>query len=101
MTAKNSSTWDLGRFVKTLSYFGQIPFLSNMSWFQYLLGNPLNQNLDSAAIAYGQTSTPTKSTGVVLVVGATGGVGKRVVQPLVTQGYQVRSLVRDAKRAES
>ena len=37
--------------------------------------------------------------GVVLVAGATGGVGKRVVQRLLERGYKVRSLVRDADKA--
>ena len=39
--------------------------------------------------------------GVVLVAGATGGVGRRVVQRLIEQNYQVRSLVRDVERARS
>ena len=38
--------------------------------------------------------------GVILVAGATGGVGKRVVRQLVEQNYQVRALVRDAKKAQ-
>jgi len=37
--------------------------------------------------------------GVILVTGATGGVGKRVVRRLLERNYQVRALVRDAKRA--
>lgn len=39
--------------------------------------------------------------GVVLVAGATGGVGKRVVQRLVERGYKVRSLVRDIDKARA
>ena len=37
--------------------------------------------------------------GVILVAGATGGVGKRVVRRLLAQGYNVRSLVRDIDKA--
>ncbi len=37
---------------------------------------------------------------IVLVVGANGGVGKRVVSKLIKQDYQVRGLVRDAKKAK-
>jgi len=40
-----------------------------------------------------------KRMGVVLVAGATGGVGKRVVQQMVERSYQVRALVRDADKA--
>ena len=36
----------------------------------------------------------------VLVAGATGGVGKRVVRQLLQQNYQVRALVRDAAKAK-
>jgi len=35
----------------------------------------------------------------ILVAGATGGVGKRVVKKLLEQNYQVRALVRDISRA--
>ena len=39
--------------------------------------------------------------GVVLVSGATGGVGKRVVAALLSQGRAVRALVRDVEKARS
>lgn len=39
--------------------------------------------------------------GVVLVAGATGGVGKRVVQRLIERGYKVRALVRDKDKAQT
>lgn len=39
--------------------------------------------------------------GVILVAGATGGVGKRVVQRSLEQGYKVRALVRDIDKARS
>ena len=38
--------------------------------------------------------------GVILVAGATGGVGKRVVSRLTSQNYRVRALVRDSQRAK-
>ena len=40
-----------------------------------------------------------ESMGVILVAGATGGVGKRVVSRLLNRNYQVRALVRDTERA--
>lgn len=82
------SQWDAGRFVQTLAYFEAIPFFS---WLQRLLQGRTNDNKDRPAGG--------KSVGVILVAGATGGVGKRVVRRLVERGYQVRSLVRDADKA--
>lgn len=91
MTDQKSSNWNLGRFVNTLAYFGTIPFVGSISWLQQLLGgapNPKPKDLMTS-----------KQTSVVLVAGATGGLGKRVVRRLVERGYQVRSLVRDPERA--
>ena len=87
MTKNQRSQWDIGRFFQTLAYFDAVPVFS---W--------LRQLLDS-----NKQSQPTggKAVGVVLVAGATGGVGKRVVQRLQKRGYQVRSLVRDADKARA
>ncbi|NJO73919.1 MAG: NAD(P)H-binding protein [Leptolyngbyaceae cyanobacterium RM1_406_9] len=98
MSQQNSSSWDLGRFVKTLSYFGAIPFLSSIDWFQQWLGSRPDPKIDRSAISYG-TSTGSASSfltdpklGSILVVGASGNLGQQVVQQLVDQGYRVRSL---------
>jgi len=48
---KAQEAWNLGRFVKTLAYFGVIPFLSDNSWFQNIMGNPVNSKLDGKALA--------------------------------------------------
>lgn len=45
-----------------------------------------------------QPTARTQASGVILVAGATGGVGKRVVRQLQQQGYAVRALVREAQR---
>ncbi len=82
MTEKNRS-WDAGKFIQTLAYFDVIPFFS---WLQQLLQGRANNNKDRLG---------GKRMEVVLVAGATGGVGKRVVQRLLQRGYQVRSLVRN------
>jgi uncharacterized protein YbjT (DUF2867 family) len=84
-------SWDLGRFVRTLTYFDAIPLISNISWLrEMILGdNPEQVN---------QAVSP--RTGVVLVAGATGGVGKRVVQQLREGNYPVRALVRSIERAK-
>ena len=85
MTNKNRSRWDLSRFWQTLTYFEIIPFIS--CWQRFFSRQP--QNCDRK-----QTKM------IILVAGATGGVGKRVVKSLLDQNYQVRALVRDTKEAQ-
>jgi uncharacterized protein YbjT (DUF2867 family) len=85
MTEKKTAQWDAGRFLKTLAYFGVIPFIGSISWLQQLFGSSSKTKKDQPKL--------------ILVAGATGGVGKRVVKRLQQRGYKVRCLVRDAKRA--
>ncbi len=41
MSSESQSQWDAGKFLTTLSYFGEIPFLGSFRWMQQLLGqNP-------------------------------------------------------------
>ena len=56
---------------------------------------------------FGSTATASGGTGdgvsgprppVILVAGASGGVGKRVVEALLRRGKRVRALVRDADK---
>ena len=86
---KNNRSWDAGRFIQTLAYFEVIPFVG---WIQQLLQGKANGDKHKLAGA---------KMGIVLVAGATGGVGKRVVQRLLEQNYRVRSLVRDVDRART
>ncbi|MGF1481562.1 MAG: CIA30 family protein [Cyanophyceae cyanobacterium] len=72
--------WNLGRFIKTLVYFNR-PF----SWLPQLSGS--------------SSQTERGNPLVILVAGATGGVGQRVVRRLVERGHRVRALVRDKSRA--
>jgi len=84
-------SWDITRFIKTLTYFDVLPLLSRFPGVkQMILGNQ-------------STSEPTVTlqTGTILVAGATGGVGKRVVKQLQQQNYPVRVLVRSIERARS
>jgi len=90
MTDKNRSQWDLGRFIETLTYFEVIPFLN---WLQELIQGRPKDNQDRPN---GGTNM-----GVILVAGATGGVGKRVVRRSLEAGYRVRALVRDIEKARS
>jgi uncharacterized protein YbjT (DUF2867 family) len=82
------SPWELGRFWQTLTYFEIIPFLGCLK--------RIFSNFKSEKTTIQGKS---RNMGIILVVGATGGVGKRVVKRLREQNYQVRALVRDAKKA--
>ena len=90
MNDKNRSRWDLCRFIKTLTYFEVIPFFG---WVQKLFSG-LSQDKQNLSKGGNNVS-------VILVAGATGGVGKRVVKRLVAGGYKVRCLVRDIEKARS
>jgi len=81
------SPWKFGRLFQTLNYFEIIPVVS---WVQKMFSKSQQKQIQPNG---GQ------QMGVVLVVGATGGVGKRLVQQLQAQGYQVRSLVQDLDQA--
>ena len=83
MTQKRSQ-WDAGRFFKTLTYFEVLPLLG---WLQEITSQEVSN------------VSRRKDMGVILVAGATGGVGKRVVRRLVERNYSVRALVRDAEKA--
>lgn len=88
--ATGNQSWDFGRFVKTLYFFDAVP--SPLKFIESFIGR-----------VSGQSSTePTKkmeSSGIVLVVGATGGVGRRVVDVLRNKGMPVRVLVRNEEKA--
>jgi uncharacterized protein YbjT (DUF2867 family) len=91
--AQQRATWDFGRFVKTLSYFGSVPLLSNFSWFQEMLGSPLHPTSHPSTIAYAQ-SKPEHSAGTILLLGAAGESGARLAQALLEKG-SVRTLLSD------
>ncbi|MEM8722650.1 MAG: CIA30 family protein [Cyanobacteria bacterium P01_G01_bin.39] len=73
----------LGRLWQTLTYFEIIPVIN--FWQRLTKSN---------------RSKSQEINMVILVVGATGGVGKRVTQKLRSQNYHVRALVRDGARAK-
>ncbi|MEL7420146.1 MAG: NAD(P)H-binding protein, partial [Cyanobacteria bacterium J06555_3] len=77
--------WKFGELWQTLTFFEVLPIIN---FWQRLFDNSPSQ-----------PHQQNKMT--ILVAGATGGVGKRVVQKLLAQNYQVRALVRDVARAKS
>ena len=79
MSEKERKSWDLGRFLNTLNYFELIPFVSDLQkLFQPSDRPSVNLNNDTMSM--------------ILVTGATGGVGKRVVRRLLEQNYYVDNL---------
>ncbi|KMT04452.1 hypothetical protein BVRB_8g181240 [Beta vulgaris subsp. vulgaris] len=88
--ATGNQPWDLGRFVKTLFFFDAIP--SPVKFIESLIDKLSDQ----------PSSEPIRnmeSSGIVLVAGATGGVGRRVVDVLRNKGVPVRVLVRNEEKA--
>lgn len=79
------ANWEFGRrrLWKTLIYFNIIPFFR---YWQKLFNSNQAKNRQNVGM-------------LILVAGATGGVGTRVVKKLLEQNYQVRALVRDVSRA--
>ncbi|XP_010999785.1 PREDICTED: uncharacterized protein LOC105107529 isoform X1 [Populus euphratica] len=82
--------WDLGRFLKTLYFFNGPP--SPTKFFEFLI-----EKLSSPSPSEPKKSM--ESSGIVLVVGATGGVGRRVVDVLQKKGLPVRVLARNEEKA--
>jgi uncharacterized protein YbjT (DUF2867 family) len=74
----------LGRLWQTLTFFVIVPKFNLWRRFQ----NSSSQSYQQAKMT-------------ILVAGATGGVGKRVVQKLLAHNYHVRALVRDVDRARA
>jgi len=88
MTNNSRSSWDLCRFLRTLTYFEVFPALN---WIQqwFPANSPESKN----------SFTGVSNMSVILVAGATGGVGKRVVRRSLERGYKTRALVRDITKA--
>lgn len=88
----NRQQWDIGRFLKTLYFFNGPP--SPAKLFQSLIAQ-------LSGSSSRQSPTEKEQMDTVLVAGATGGVGKRVVDVLRMKGIPVRALVRNADKARS
>ena len=78
-----STQWDLGRFIKTLSYYGVVPILSSLDWFQSMFDSRPNPTLSPEAIAFGATVPAAVVVGVV---------PRSAIETLMRRGYRVRLL---------
>mmetsp|Transcript_4485 Transcript_4485/g.12229 ORF Transcript_4485/g.12229 Transcript_4485/m.12229 type:complete len:618 (-) Transcript_4485:2455-4308(-) len=85
--------WPVQRFLKDALFF--TPIGKALNWRSEL-------RVDSSKLT--ALVSPKRSSvsgrGTVLVTGATGGVGKRVVKLLLERGYRVHALVRSENRAQ-
>jgi uncharacterized protein YbjT (DUF2867 family) len=86
---KKRSPWNFNRFWQTVTYFEVIPIV-----------NCLQKLFTGKQERTQTTNLKNNSMGKILVAGATGGVGKRVVKLLQQQNYRVRALVRNAQAAK-
>ncbi|KAL0011419.1 hypothetical protein SO802_006527 [Lithocarpus litseifolius] len=83
-------SWDFGRFFRTIYFFNGPP--SPAKFFESLI-----EKLSSPSPSKPVNNMDT--FGIVLVAGATGGVGRRVVDILRKKGLPVRVLVRNEEKA--
>ncbi|KAA8496614.1 hypothetical protein FVE85_0343 [Porphyridium purpureum] len=83
--------WPLRRFVRDLLFFTPV-------------GKAIGLREDVSTVSTVsrkvRADTGSKSVGAVLVTGATGGTGRRVVKLLQERGYAVKALVRNEQRAK-
>ncbi len=91
MSQSTSSRWDLGRFFKTMAYFGAIPLLSELDWFQQWLGSRSHPRLSVDDLA--PDSAMTASSQVLLLLNGATPLGHALAQSALAAGYQVRSLI--------
>lgn len=78
---QQNPTWDLKRFVKTLSYYGAIPFLSDLDWFQQWFDSRPHPKVDTASIM-ALSANMTNSDAKIVLVGGTGAIAQQVRQKL-------------------
>ncbi|XP_022723877.1 uncharacterized protein LOC111280717 [Durio zibethinus] len=84
--------WDLGRFIKTLYFFNGPPSPAKIVEF-------IIEKLSGPSPK--ESAKKMETTGFILVAGATGGVGRRVVDNLRKKGLPVRALVRNEEKART
>ena len=89
--------WDFKRFLKTVTFFNPPAALLG-KMMRTLTGSPSVADALAAADGGGGPGNPRRG-GVVLVTGATGGLGRRVVARLLARGEAVRAVARDASKA--
>lgn len=86
MAQKHPPQWNLERFLKTLNYFGEIPFLGSIRWLQQLFG--------ATTIPHPAMTHSTSQT-TVLVIETHSGLCIQLASRLRDRGYAVSSVKPD------
>ncbi len=89
--SQQSRQWDLGQFIKTLSYYGAVPLLSQLDWFQHWWGSQPDPKVNSQAMLASLDAAAVVNS-VIGVAGAAGAVAQQVMQQLAAQKMQARLL---------
>lgn len=84
MSSQPPTQWNPGRFLQTLSYFGAVPFLSNVDWFQQWFGSRPDPKVDSDAMF--QTPVRSFQTAPPILVIGSDVVGQAILQQGLAQG---------------
>ncbi|KAJ1691018.1 hypothetical protein LUZ63_015173 [Rhynchospora breviuscula] len=92
LASTTRESWDIGRFLRTLFFFNGPP--NPLKFVESLIEKVTSPEP-------GEIPKKMKASGTVLVTGATGGVGRRVVDILCNKGVPVRILVRNEEKARS
>ncbi|XP_072977863.1 protein HIGH CHLOROPHYLL FLUORESCENCE PHENOTYPE 173, chloroplastic isoform X2 [Typha angustifolia] len=85
-------SWDFGRFFRTLYFFNGPP--NPIKFMESLIAK-------SSSSSSSEQLKKAETSGVILVTGATGGVGRRVVDILCKKGLPVRVLARNEEKARN
>ncbi|CAM9424927.1 unnamed protein product [Chrysoparadoxa australica] len=93
---KAKEKWPLREFVRTVMLFNRPKPPSPRAVVSRIVKRRKGEKSAEAAL-----TRPELGGGVVLVTGATGGVGSRVVKRLLEQGVSVRALARNRLKAEA
>lgn len=94
--------WDFGRFLKTVFYFNPPPTPDKVigTLYKKMTGSGEPSPAAPISVLIPASGGPVPNKDAILVTGATGGVGKRVVALLLQQPSQrVRVLARDAEKS--
>lgn len=85
------SPWPLSRFVKTVVFYSPLG--------KFFRGNQPDPSASFRERKRAPSPSPSSpSTGLVLVTGASGGLGRRVVRELLRNGKNVRAMTRNEER---
>ena len=90
--------WDVGRFVKTLWFFNKPPTPNQL--LQNMFGKKGEEAETHSGAMIRLLDGKKQHDDIVMVTGATGGVGRRVVDLMLKKGRHVRAMVRDVEKAK-